>query len=215
MIIKDVFSQYTDEEIETILETYSPVIERLAKYFAYKLVTDGSLEKCDLVTIGQIAVLKAVGEYVEDSGRTELGWVRWQTRLRMIEAIREYSPRSRKMQAKWKKYEKEGTKTEKERLEHQELSMIMNRSFSKSSALLATLIGRGGLFGNDPERMVEIYNIKSIIDALPQQQREVLEKIIYEDMRQHEIGQEMGLTQGRVCQILTDATKELKEQMQS
>jgi len=92
----------------------------------------------------------------------------------------------------------------------------LDREISNSSEGLYSIVGEElqAAAEHDPSAVVEEKEIREVVrrtlDGLPEKERAVLSLYYYEDMTLKEIGEVLGISESRVCQVHTKAVMRLR-----
>ncbi len=172
-----------------------------------------ALDEEDLRAEGRVAVLEALGTY-EGFGIAESTWVRTRIRQRLIDAIRKLDLRTRdemRLAVRHSAGETEGSEEQRGRI----VAARRLVSIDAATADYEPMVNRMPSDGHaNPERIASDRNryerLRSAMTDLPERQREAIELGLFEGMALREIGDRMGISESRVCQLQKRAVEHLK-----
>lgn len=203
---------WTDREARDALARYENTVRLIARRLRPVASLGQALDEDDLRAEGRIAVLEALSTY-QGFGIEEGTWVRTRVRQRMIDAIRRLDLRSRdemRLTVRHAAGETDGA-------EHERARRVAARrlvSIDASSNDQEPMIGRV----SDPAapHIDEIADAREqhgrlmeAIGALPPRQREAIELGLFDGLALREIGDRMGISESRVCQLQKRAVQHL------
>jgi RNA polymerase sigma factor for flagellar operon FliA len=206
-------AQFTDAEARAALSRYEETVRALAHRFCRQAAVGGALDFEDLLAEGRVAVLEALATY-RGYGITEHTWVRTRIRQRIIDAIRRLDLRTRD-ETRAAMRHAAGVETDPERAELARL--VAARRVVSADAPTADgepLTAR--LEDTQTPRADEQIDLRrrglrlaKAIEALPPRQRDALELGLLEGLPLREIGDRLGITESRVCQLQKRAVEHL------
>ncbi len=221
---------------DALMTEYAPFVKRIAYHIISRLPSNVQLE--DMVQAGMIGLFDALKGYDISKGASFETYSRIRIQGAMIDEVRrcDWTPRSvykksRQLSEAIKTVEKEQGReaTDSEVAENLELSMDEYYDMVKDAAgcqLLSyedmALSGgsndeyKSGDF-NGPYEHIQEENFKcglvDKISGLPEREKLVVSLYYNEEFNLREIGEILGITEGRVCQIHSQALLRLKARM--
>lgn len=222
---------------DRLIEEFGPVVRYIAQRLAFRLPP--SLDVQDLIHAGVIGVMDAIEKYDPSKQVQFKTYAEFRIRGAMLDQLRslDWVPRSvrekvGRLQAALEKIEK--------RLERhpttEELAGELQISLEECEHLLSDARGVAllslddlGLHESEPRRLLETLadgrsedpllsllaeetkrKLLSGIKALPEKERLVIALYYQDDLTMREIGQVLGVTESRVCQLHAQAIVRLK-----
>lgn len=194
--------------------------ERLVRLMARRLrplaAAGRALDEEDLHSEGRIAVLEALSSY-QGYGIQEQTWVRTRIRQRMIDAIRRLDPRTRdemRLVVKHAAGATTGEEEERGRAVAARHVVSMDGCGSDEEPLGARLSDEGALPADEElHAKHQREQLLAAIGHLPERQRVALELGLFQGMALREIGDRMGISESRVCQLQKRAVAQLNTQL--
>jgi RNA polymerase sigma factor FliA len=215
---------WQNEDARLALRRYEPLVQAVARRLTPAARFGQALDQEDLAAEGRIAVLEALRSY-EGFGIEERTWVGTRIRQRMIDAIRRLDVRTRDEQRLYAAQDKlEPNKDsimppsgdELERRERaRELSarrlISLDISVGESEPLSARLHDHYVPPADEvaDEKALQ-RRLHRAIASLPERQRTAIELSLFEGLPLREIGDRMGVTESRVCQLQKRAVELLR-----
>jgi RNA polymerase sigma factor for flagellar operon FliA len=213
---------WQNEDARAALRRYEPLVQAVARRLTPAARFGQALDQEDLAAEGRIAVLEALRSY-EGFGIEERTWVGTRIRQRMIDAIRRLDVRSRDEQrfyaAQDKLQQDDGSTPTDEELDKRERArelsarrlISLDISVGESEPLSARLHDHYV----PPADEVADHNalqrrLHRAIATLPERQRTAIELSLFEGLPLREIGDRMGVTESRVCQLQKRAVELLR-----
>jgi RNA polymerase sigma factor FliA len=205
---------WSNTEAREALARYEGVVRTMARRLRPVATLGQALDEDDLCAEGRVAVLEALTTY-QGFGIEEHTWVRTRVRQRMIDAIRRLDLRSRdEMRLAVRHASGDTTDTHDE----ERGRMIAARrlvSLDSAPADTEPMLNRlkdsripaadvVTFHARQHTRLVEA------IEQLPERQRRAIELGLFEGMALREIGDLMGISESRVCQLQKRATQHLR-----
>jgi RNA polymerase sigma factor for flagellar operon FliA len=206
---------WTNAEAQEALERYEGSVRMLARRLAPVARMGQALDEEDLCAEGRIAVLEALSTY-EGFGIEERTWVRTRVRQRMIDAIRRLDVRSRDEMRIAIKHRSEFPVADEASERARALRARRLVSFDSAPPEVEPLSAR--LYDSCAPPADEIaennaQNVRLItaISVLPPRQRTAIELGLFEGLPLREIGDRMGISESRVCQLQKRAVQHLQK----
>lgn len=220
--------ELTDQELLQVFELHAPLVERLARSLGRKL--PASVDSDDLLQDGHIALVNAIlSNFKRVTAAHFRNYVALRVQGAMLDGLRSMDHGSRKlrrdMRAVEQAMQKLGHLLGRAPLE-QELALELAMPLQKYQRMLQeaadyslislddlvpaedlSMAQEGG--GGDPlavlERAALRQSLAEALDSLPLQANTVLVHYYVDDLKMHEIGKKMQVSEARVSQIHTQA----------
>jgi RNA polymerase sigma factor for flagellar operon FliA len=227
----------TDQELLQQVRLHTPLVEKLAHNLARRL--PASVECADLIQDGQIALINAIVSNSKKLAETHFkNYVAQRVQGAMLDGLRVLDHGSRQLRKDMRAVE-----VVIQRLGHQlgrrphekEVAEALDMPLPKYQRLLQesadyTLISLDDILVLDPqmefldsdknadplgvlERAAIKQTLSKALGQLPKQSSTVLHYYYVEDLKMHQIGKKMLITEARVSQIHTQAIAELRARM--
>jgi RNA polymerase sigma factor for flagellar operon FliA len=210
---RETLCHFTDAEARAALARYEVTVRALARRFRRQAAVGRALDLDDLLAEGRVAVLEALSTY-RGYGIAEQTWVRTRIRQRIIDAIRRLDLRSRD-ETRAAMRHAAGEETDPERVERARL-VVARRVVSADAPMPDGEPLSARLEDTQSPRADEQIDLRRrglrlaiAIDALPPRQRAALELGLLEGLPLREIGDRLGITESRVCQLQKRAVEHL------
>lgn len=203
-------------EARAALTRYEAVVRALARRLAPVARFGHALDEEDLRAEGRVAVLEALRTYA-GFGIEERTWVRTRVRQRMIDAIRRLDVRTRDEVRRSVERERASPDVEGEPKQRElcvrrlvSLDTMFGDAESAPSAL-----GDGVPSADElTEQSAQHTRLLNAIRVLPPRQRKAIELGLFEGLALREIGDLMGISESRVCQLQKRAVQHLQRATQ-
>lgn len=205
---------WSDGEAREALTRYERVVRGMARRLRPVATFGQALDEEDLLAEGRVAVLEALTTY-RGFGIEEQAWVRTRVRQRMIDAIRRLDLRSRdEMRLAIRHASGDTTDTpdqERGRMIAARKLVSLDWAPSDTEPMLHRLAD-----ARMPAADVVTFQAHRhlrLLDAiaqLPDRQRKAIELGLFEGLALREIGDRMGISESRVCQLQKRATQHLR-----
>lgn len=205
---------WTNAAAREALTRYEPMVRMLARRLRPLAALGQALDEDDLCAEGRVAVLEALSTY-EGFGIEERTWVRTRIRQRMIDAIRRLDLRSRDEMRLAVRHAAgdlpEGELAERGRLINARRlvsvdfvptdgeSLGQRLEDTHSATAEETLFAHARRDG-----------LLAAVAQLPTRQRAAVELALFEGLALREIGDRMGISESRVCQLQKRAIHHLQ-----
>jgi RNA polymerase sigma factor for flagellar operon FliA len=222
-------------EPDQLVERFAPLVKRIAHYLVARLPANVQVD--DLVQNGMIGLLEAIARYQSGLGAQFETYATQRIRGAMLDGLREadWLPRSlrrelRRVDALIHRLEQDLGRPPSE----SELAEGMGLSLADYQRLLLDARGHQVLHmedlvgdededflerhftddESDPARILEEHGTRQVlvgaIEALPERERLVMALYYDEELNLREIGEVMGVTESRVCQLHSQAVARLR-----
>ncbi len=229
--------QHADQLRDRLLVNYSPLVKYVTGRVSARMT--GAVDREDFLSAGLVGLLNAIQTYDPDRETKFETYAISKIRWAILDEARKEDSLPRRTRARARQIEtarRELTQelhrepTEAELAEMSDLSISDYRSVmqqqerSQASSLEAQAVGEDGTaFGLqiaderavDPETAMErVEQRKELVSAMQElsdEERTVVTLYFYQDLTLWEIGQALGLTEGRISQILKKTLGKLRE----
>ena len=223
-------------DYDALMTQYAPMVKRVAYHMMGRLPATIQLE--DMVQVGMIGLFEALKAYDTSKGASFETYARIRIQGAMLDEVRrgDWTPRS--VYKKSRQLSEAITKVEREKGGHAsdsevaaELQMDMDEYYSLvEDAAGCQLVSYEDIVQNDhgrnessastrqePFQHLENDDFKQAlvnrISGLPERERLVMSLYYDEEFNLREIGEIIGVSEGRVCQIHSQALLRLKSRM--
>lgn len=228
------FRKMNQQAQEIVIKTHAPLVKRIAYHLLVRL--PHSIQFDDLMQSGMLGLLEAVRHYDATKGASFETYASIRIRGHMLDEVRHHDwvPRSvhRNARVIAKAAKKVENRTGRNAKDH-EVAEELNISFSEYYALkeatgnqlygfedLGITDDDLGVAYNEAEEPAKyvlqedmINYILKIIENLPEKERLVCLLYYKQDLNLKEIGEVLGVSESRVCQIHSQATLHLRSQL--
>jgi RNA polymerase sigma factor for flagellar operon FliA len=192
------------------LSRYESVVRALARRLLPVARFGHALDEEDLCAEGRVAVLEALRTYA-GFGIEERTWVRTRVRQRMIDAIRKLDVRTRDEVRTAVEYDRavaRGDEVTQESCVRRLVSLDASFGDFEGGAPLADV--SSPLADELAEQSAQQERLRGALNDLPPRQREAIELGLFEGLPLREIGDRMGISESRVCQLQKRAVQFLQ-----
>ncbi len=219
---------------------FTPLVKRIAYHMMTKL--PASVQVDDLIQAGMIGLLDAIKRYEGSYGRQFESYASQRIRGAILDELREADWLPRSMRKKMRDVETTIRKLEQD-LGHppseQELADELEISLNEYHKILQNARGAQLIYyedfqkddedpfldrfcvdsGGDPLEALLDESLRALlikaIDNLPPREKQVMGMHYEQEMNLREIGEVMGVSESRVCQLHTQAVSRLRSRMRS
>lgn len=219
---------------------FTPLVKRIAHHMMMKL--PASVEVDDLIQAGMIGLLDAINRYEGSYGRQFESYAAQRIRGSILDELRESDWLPRSLRKKMRQIET-AMRTLEQKLgcppSEQELAKELNMSLEEYHEALQD--ARGGQLiyyedfqdddedhfldrlcsdsGNEPLEILVDKNLRQLlieaIEKLPTREKEVMGMHYEQEMNLREIGEVLGVSESRVCQIHSQAIARLRAKLRN
>lgn len=220
---------------EQLVLQYAPLVKRIAYHLLLRL--PASVQVDDLIQNGMLGLLDALGRYEEGLGAQFETYAVQRIRGAMLDGLREDDRLPRGLRREMRRVEAAIQKLEHQHGRHpteSELSESLGMPLAEYQKLLYDARGHQlfyledmtgsededflerNIAGNspDPLAMLEDADMRAAlvhaIDGLPEREKTMMSLYYEEDLNLREIGEVMGVTESRVCQLHSQAVARLR-----
>jgi RNA polymerase sigma factor for flagellar operon FliA len=204
---------WTNVQAQAALTKYEGSVRMLARRLTPIASLGQALDEEDLCAEGRIAVLEALATY-EGFGIEERTWVRTRIRQRMIDAIRRLDVRSRdEMRMAIRPPADAGDEGEERARELRSRRLVSFDSAPPEVEPLSAKLCDTYVPPADEvaEQNAQHVRLVTAISLLPPRQRVAIELALFEGLPLREIGDRMGISESRVCQLQKRAVQHLQK----
>ena len=205
---------WDDRAARAALQRYERTVRFLARRYRPRGAVASVLDLDDLLAVGRMAVLEALERY-EAYGIKEATFVRTRVQQRMIDAIRQVDTRTREENRLLRAHAKGDDSVDERRAR----SIAARRTISLDQPMGETGPMVERLESDVPNaedlslRARRYEELQVAIGALPERQREAVSLCLEHGLRLREIGERMGISESRVCQLQKSAIRWLSGQV--
>ncbi len=237
-VIKKINMMYTPNGLndkEQCLQEYAPLVKRIAHYMMLKL--PGSVEVDDLIQAGMIGLLDAASRYDELRGAQFETYAAQRIRGSMLDELRgaDWLPRTmrrdmRRIEAAISRLQQKFGRAPSE----SEIAKELDVPLSEYQQMLQEARGAQLMYYEDfhneegedffdrndysneanPLELLQDERFRAAlmlaIDRLPERERQLMGMHYEQEMNLREIGEVMGVSESRVCQLHTQAVARLR-----
>ena len=213
--------QWNEKRAREVLERYETVVRRVARQLKPSAARGQALDDEDLCAEGRVAVLEALDTY-HGYGISEWSWVRTRVRQRMIDAIRRLDIRSREeVRVLIRGRGETGDASERTATEREEEIAARRLVFVDTGSAESDRLGRRmcNSLAPLPDELAERRNrserLLRALRELSPRQRTAVELGLMQGLNLREIGERMGVSEARVCQLQKLGVRNLRSAVSS
>lgn len=197
------------EQAREALTRYESVVRALARRLLPVARFGHALDEEDLCAEGRIAVLEALRTYA-GFGIEERTWVRTRIRQRMIDAIRRLDVRTRDEVRSAVEHDRAVARGEVTQGSCVRRLVSLDASFGDFEGGTPLADPRAPQADELAEQSAQHERLRDALEGLPPRQREAIELGLFEGLPLREIGDRMGISESRVCQLQKRAVQHLQ-----
>lgn len=221
-----------------LVESYAPLVKRLACHLLTRLPASVQLD--DMIQNGMIGLLDAIGRFEDGLGAQFETYAVQRIRGAMLDGLREsdWLPRSlrrdmRRIEAAIHELEQQNGRAPSE----SELAEALGMPLAEYQTMLQDARGHQLVYiedfgGSEGEDFLERYmveegsnpldlledadlrlNLVSAIEALPEREKQVMALYYDEELNLREIGEVLGVSESRVCQLHGQSVARLRARL--
>jgi len=204
---------------DELIERHAPLVKRIAYHLAGRL--PASVEVDDLIQAGMIGLLEAAANYASDRGASFETYAGIRIRGAMIDALRQldWAPRSVHRKARAAAEAMRAIETSKGRAASDtEIAAAMGIPLTEYHGIvqdaavcqlssLDEVAGIAEIPGVEPDPLLQAENgalrtaVAEAIAALPERERLVMSMYYDDELNLKEIGEVLGVSESRTCQL--------------
>lgn len=223
---------------DQLVQRFAPLVKRIAYHLMARLPASVLVD--DLVQNGMVGLLDAIARFESGMGAQFETYAAQRVRGAMLDGLRDndWLPRSlrrdfRRIEEAIARLEQENGRPPNER----ELAVSLGMSLPEYQKMLQEARGHQLIYledlaheggenflerhltdsGTDPSQMLEEQNVQQLlvagIEALPEREKLMMALYYEQDLNLREIGEVMGVTESRVCQLHSQAVARLRSLM--
>jgi RNA polymerase sigma factor for flagellar operon FliA len=223
---------------DQLIQRFAPLVKRIACHLMVRLPANVQLD--DLVQNGMLGLLDAIGRFEAGMGAQFEAYAAQRVRGAMLDGLREndWLPRSlrrncRRIEVAIAQLEQENGRPPSEQELADSLGMplsdyqrMLQDARGHQLVYLEDMVAEGGEDflerhlvddGADPSKLFEDENIRQrlaqAIELLPERERLMMALYYEQDLNLREIGEVMGVTESRVCQLHSQAVMRLRARL--
>jgi RNA polymerase sigma factor for flagellar operon FliA len=206
-------------------EEYLPFVRKVARRVANRLPRNVELQ--ELVNAGTVGLMEALGRYDAAGGRSFETYAEFRIKGAIYDDLRRIDPvkrSTRAMQARLGAVQAKLAQELGRAPERDELAAALDIDVAEVEEQLAranrgeVALAEGAQLvaadQPDPEEIVSqkrrVFQVRDAITDLTERQQTVLSLYYVEELSQQEIGTILGVTESRVCQILSQLRRKLR-----
>ena len=206
---------WNDTEAREALSKYDKTVRYLARRYRPRGGLRNVIDEEDLVAEGRIAVLEALERY-ESYGIKESTFVGTRVKQRMIDALRRVDVRTREENRLLRSHDAGETSGDEHRRARRVAARQMvslDAPFGELGPMVNRMVDEAPIADDLTEEAQRYAHLETAMTSLPSRQRQALRLCLDEGLRLREIGQQMGISESRVCQLQKRAVEHLQTRM--
>ena len=223
---------------DQLVQSFAPLVKRIAYHLMARL--PASVEVDDLIQNGMIGLLDAIGRFESGLGAQFETYAAQRIRGAMLDGLRENDWLPRNLRRDLRRIEETIARLEQQhgrQPSENELAAAMGLALADYQKMLQDARGHQLISFedmveegeedflerhltddvSDPSRILEDTNLRKLlvqsIEALPEREKLMMALYYEQDLNLREIGEVMGVSESRVCQIHSQAVARLRAQL--
>jgi RNA polymerase sigma factor FliA len=206
---------FSEREAKVAIQRYEGIVRMMARRLRPVASLGQALDEDDLCAEGRVAVLEAISTY-RGYGISEQTWVRTRIRQRMIDAIRKLDLRSRdemSLAVRHASGETQGSaEHERGRIVSARRLVSIDASTADTAPMSERLPAEGVELADEiTHRRHQYARLQAALEMLPERQRLAVEMGLFHGLPLRKIGERMGISESRVCQLQKRAVHHLRK----
>lgn len=213
---------------QEIIKNFMPTIRYWAKHYHYQY--HQVLEFEDLVMVGIIGLIDAMNKYKRDKKNQFKTYAEFRIRGEIIDELRKQDWMTRSERNKQKKYKRAKSHLTEELgraptsleisniLPFKSKDMIRMEQYEGGDTIKQYIEGETQINGQLENSEFELYSLKKtlavVLDELPRTMRLIVMLKYFEDLNFFDIGKVVNLSEGRICQLHSEALELLKNYLE-
>ena len=211
--------------IDDVIRDNAPLVRRIAR--RYGRVTGGALDVDDLISVGIMGLIQAHHNFDPSTGKPFRAYAEFRIRGAILDELRRVDPMSQPRRRKFRKFERAIAElahelgrqpSEGELAEHLGVSLADLQTKRRDLQQIRFVPADGpeiddirvDLAGSKVDRSTLRLILTHAIEQLPERDQQVLGLYYFHDMKLREIGDILGVTEARVCQLHKAAVVKLR-----
>ncbi len=234
------YSTYDESQVESCVVKFAPLVKRIAHHMMASLPP--SVQVDDVIQSGMIGLLDAVRRYRETEGAQFETYAVQRIRGAMLDNLRQSDWLPRNLRRGLRKIESTISRLQQAHgrpPSEQELAVAMDMTLADYQELLQDargyqVVSYEDLKGSEDESFMDRYcaderpdplgalldqnlreNLVEAIEALPEREKQVMGLYYEQELNLRQIGEVMGVSESRVCQMHTQAVARLRAKLRT
>ena len=201
---------WDDGMARAALERYERTVRFLARRYRPRGPVAAVLDLDDLMAVGRMAVLEALERY-EAYGIEESTFVRTRVQQRMIDAIRQVDTRTREENRLLRAHASGDDSVDERRARTiaARRTVSLDQPMGEMGPMIELLESDTPNAEVLSHRVRQHAELRAALGTLPDRQREAVSLCLEQGLRLREIGERMGISESRVCQLQKTAVRRL------
>jgi RNA polymerase sigma factor for flagellar operon FliA len=232
------YGQFDESQVESCVVKFAPLVKRVAHHMMASLPP--SVQVDDVIQSGMMGLLDAVRRYRETEGAQFETYAVQRIRGAMLDGLRQSDWLPRNLRRSLRRIEATISRLEQQ---HQrppsepELAAALDMTLAEYQELLQDargyqIVSYEDLKGDEEESFLDRYcaderpdplgtllerdlreNLVAAIEALPEREKQVMGLYYEQELNLRQIGEVLGVTESRVCQMHTQAVARLRARL--
>ena len=217
----------TQRETKDESEGYLPFVRKIASRMARRLPQSVDIE--DLVGAGTVGLMEALSRFDNSGGRSFETYAEFRIKGAMLDELRRNDPLSRSARSAKGRIENKTAQLTAELgrpPQTEEVAAALNTSMERFVTKLTPLetfrtipLDPESVQAEDQSMNQEVQLgqretvavVRQMLDKLSERQQMILNLYYIEELNQVQIGQILGVSESRICQILNETLKQLRQ----